>query len=103
MEKFVNALHEAERVISTKPYDPLKHRIRTFDRDFEVWEKSVEDVEYGMQQFVKERICGIETTHGVLLVLKRFDRLGLDCLCMDHRYLDVAKMLEKEIESIKDM
>lgn len=55
-----------------------------------------------MQKFVKQSMAPIQNSSAMLLMLKRFERLKLDCLCLERRYLDVAVMLEKEMEQIKD-
>ena len=55
-----------------------------------------------MQEFVKLQIQPVQNADAVLLILQRFDRLQLDCLCMDRRYLDVFKLFEKEMENLKD-
>lgn len=56
-----------------------------------------------MQQFVKQLIQPVLNTEAMLLILNRFERLKLDCLCLDRRYLDVFRMYEKELENIKDV
>lgn len=76
--------------------------MKKFERDYQTWNKEVEVGEYNMQQFVKQLIQPIQTTEGKLLVLKRFDRLKLDCLCLDRRYLDVFLLFEKELDNLKD-
>lgn len=55
-----------------------------------------------MQKFVKQIIQPVETVEGKLLVLKRFERLRLDCLCLDRRYLDVFVRFQVELENLKD-
>lgn len=55
-----------------------------------------------MQKFVKQLVQPVETVEGKLLVLKRFERLRLDCLCLDRRYLDVFVRFQVEIENLKD-
>lgn len=102
MEKFNSQIKNARLTISQKKYDPLDYRIDTFDEDFKVFMKDLEGAEIGMQKLVKEKIQGIPIFDSVILVLKRFEKLNLECLCMDRRYLDVTEMLEKEILHLKD-
>lgn len=102
-EKFEENLTSAYEQIASKPYSALDHREKTFDQDYAIWNGQVEAAELGMQTFVKEQIQPIQNVDALLLLLKRFDRLQLDCLCMDRRYLDVAIMLEKEMERLKDV
>lgn len=102
MEKFNSQIKSARETISQKNYDPLDYRIDIFDVDFKAFMKDLESAEIGMQKLVKEKIQGIPIFDSVILVLKRFERLNLECLCMDRRYLDVAEMLEREILHLKD-
>lgn len=78
-------------------------RSSQFDKIFEIFQKEVEYSEIGIQVFLKDLLQPIPTSEARLNVLKRFEVLNLDCLCMDRRYLDVAIILEKEIENLKDM
>lgn len=103
MEKFSAMIKGARATISSKPYDPLNYRIDTFNRDFVDFVKEVEQAEVGMQQFVKQQITGVPIAESVLLILERFERLNLECLCLDRRYLEVAEMLEKEMFLLKDV
>lgn len=103
MEKFSAMIKGARATISSKPYDPLNYRIETFDMDFQKFIKEVERAEVGMQQFVKQQIADVPIAESVILILKRFERLNLECLCLDRRYLEVAEMLEQEMFLLKDV
>lgn len=102
MEPFAERIKTAFKIISSKSYDPLAHRLEEFDTDYANFQAEVNSVELEMRTFVKRYVEKIESVDMRLVTLKRFDRLNLDCLCLDRRYLDVAVMLEKEIEIIKD-
>lgn len=102
MEKFADRIKSAFEVISNKSYDPLAHRLEEFDKDYAIYQEAIRSVELEMEKFVKIYLKDIESVEMRLLTLKRFDRLKLDCLSLERRYLDVAVMLEKEIEDIKD-
>ena len=102
MEIFSERIKSSFRTISEKRYDPLAHRLTEFDRNYENFQKDVNTVELEMEVFVKRYVDRIETVDMRLMTLKRFERLSLDCLCLDRRFLDVAMMLEKQIENIKD-
>lgn len=103
MEKFNAMIKGARTTISSKPYDPLNYRIELFDSDFQKFIKEVEKAEVGMQQFVKQQLTSVPITESVLLILTRFERLNLECLCLDRRYLEVAEMLEQEMFALKDV
>jgi len=102
-EKISNDIKQAFKKISSKPYNPLAYRSPSFDNDYDIFIKEVEAAEAELQQSLKAKIHQLSNTHSMLLLLKRFERLELDCLCLDRRYLDVAMFLEKEIEQLKDM
>jgi dynein heavy chain, axonemal len=102
MEVFADRIKEAYKTISEKSYDPLVYRDEEFDKDFLNFNMETDAVEAGMSNFVKQYVENIETAEMRLLTLKRFAALDLDCLHLDHRFLDVAVILEKEIEDIKD-
>lgn len=102
MELFAERIKSAFKTISGKPYDPLAHRLEEFDNDYANFQKEVNNIELEMEVFVKRYVDKIETVDMRLLTLKRFGCLNLNSLCLDRRYLDVAEMLKKEIEDIKD-
>lgn len=102
MENYYDEIKQAYQKISNKPYDPLAHRITTFDDDYITFQKEIIIIETDMSNFVKAYLDKIENVEMRILTLKRFEKLQLECLNLDRRYLDIAKMLEKEIEDIKD-
>lgn len=103
MDKFNAMIKGARTTISSKDYDPLNHRIKLFDKDFDKFVHECEQAEVGMQQFVKQQIADAPISESVLLILQRFERLDLECLCLDRRYLEVAEMVEKEMFLLKDV
>lgn len=103
MEKFNAMIKSARITISSKLYDPLNYRIETFDVDYEKFVKEVEVAEVGMQQFLKLLTTDCPTAESMMLVLKRFEALNLECLCLDRRYFRVSEMLEKEMLLLKDV
>lgn len=102
MEGFSQRIKDAYDEISKKPYDPLAHRIATFDDDYVIFQQEIICIETDMGNFVKSYFNRINNLEMRLLTLKRFEALGLECLNLDRRYLDIAALLEKEIEEIKD-
>ncbi|XP_055595824.1 dynein axonemal heavy chain 8 [Uranotaenia lowii] len=101
-EVFSSKIEKAFDVISSKTYDPLVHREHQFDHDYEIFLKEVEAAEIGLQKYSKEMVNSVPNIESRLLVLKRFERLQLECLCLDRRYLDIAMLLETQIFEIKD-
>jgi dynein heavy chain, axonemal len=102
LEVFAKRIEVTYKAISGKPYDPLDHRLEDFDIDYVSFQAEINSVEMGMEVFVKRYVEKIESVEMRLVTLKRFEQLNLDCLCLDRRFLDVAVLLEKEIEDIKD-
>ncbi|CRK87169.1 CLUMA_CG000977, isoform A [Clunio marinus] len=102
MEPFSEKIKSAFNAISQKPFDPLAHRVKEFDDDYQTFQEKICSVEKEMQVFVKNYVKDIELAEMRILTLARFDRLNLDCLRLDRRYLDVAEMLEVEFEELKD-
>lgn len=99
---FSNRIKKAYDVIASKTYDPLVHRQHEFDDDYEVFLKEIKEAETGLQRFTKEMLSVVPTIESRLLMLNRFEKLQLECLCLDRRYLEVAVMLERQIFEIKD-
>lgn len=83
-------------------YTLIRSRVKQFDSDYIKWNKGTEAAEIGMQKFVKQSMAPIQNSSAMLLLLKRFEKLQLDCLCLDRRYLDVVVLLENEMDQIKD-
>ncbi|XP_052892579.1 dynein axonemal heavy chain 8 [Anopheles moucheti] len=102
-EVFSGRIRAAYETLTSKPYDPLIYTEFQFDADYECYLKEVEIAELGLQKFLKNQLNNERTVDSSLLILKRFEKLQLDCLCIDRRYLDVAVMLENEIFQLKDI
>lgn len=102
MGAFAVRIKSAFKAISEKLYDPLAHRLTEFDTDYTIFQKEINSVEIEMKAFVKNHLKNIESVDMRLMTLKRYDKLDLECLSLGRRYLDVAVMLEREIEDIKD-
>lgn len=77
-------------------------RNKEFNGDFQVFQDGVYVVEEKIKNFLKQTLEPITTVANRLLVLQRYEKLNLECLCLNRRYLDVALMLETEIENVKD-
>uniref|UniRef100_A0AAG5D7L6 AAA+ ATPase domain-containing protein n=1 Tax=Anopheles atroparvus TaxID=41427 RepID=A0AAG5D7L6_ANOAO len=102
-EVFSERIQSAYSVLTSKPYDPLVHTEHQFDADYEIYLKQVDISESGLQQFLKAQLAKESTVDNSLLLLKRFEKLQLDCLCLDRCFVDVALKLEQEIFLLKDI
>lgn len=103
MEVFAKIIKTGFSKITAKSYDPLAHRMTEFDHDYKDFLKVVETAELKMQEFLDVYINEISNSHAMLLAMERFEKLNLDCLCMERRYLDIACKLQTEIEGIKNI
>lgn len=121
-EVFSNKVKELFNAIALKEYDPLSRRYSTinlcksktpllisshsrnkeFNADFPAFQEGVYVVEEKIKNFLKQTLEPITTVANRLLVLQRYEKLNLECLCLNRRYLDVALMLETEMENVKD-
>lgn len=78
-------------------------RVHLFETDYGIWEKTIQQIERDMQQFVKSEMLQFhDNLCPGLLLLKRFENLNLDCLCLNRRYLDVAVWFATELQTLKD-
>lgn len=102
LETFLARINVAFKLVTEKTYDPLAYRLEEFDNDYVDFQKEVNSVESDLAKFVERYVLEIETVDMRLLTLKRFERLNLECLSLDSRYLDVAVMLETEMKDIQD-
>lgn len=103
MEEFETIIKNAYLEITSQTNSPLAYHLSKFNDDFEKFVQKIEIAEEKIKKFVKNYIRDIPNTDGMILALKRFERLGLNCLCMDRRYLDVVGQLQKEIDRVKDV
>lgn len=88
--------------ITSQRYDELNHRLNMFDKDYNEFKQNVVDTEWELEEFVGNSLDKMRNVDNVLRLLKRFEKLNLDCLNLDERYLETLEMFEKEIELLRD-
>ncbi|KAG5892027.1 hypothetical protein JTB14_024467 [Gonioctena quinquepunctata] len=88
--------------ISTQKYDALNHRLPYFDNDYKEFRQNVVDTEWELEEFVGSSLSKIPDVDNVLRLLKRFEKLNLECLHLDERYLEAMLMFQGEIEELRD-
>lgn len=103
MERFSERINEAFKCISDNTHDPLSYRLEEFNLAYVFFQKEICNVEVEMAVYLRNYMAKIVTTDMRLVALKRFQQMKLDCLAIDARLLDVAIILENEMENIKDM
>ncbi|KAJ8670776.1 hypothetical protein QAD02_002035, partial [Eretmocerus hayati] len=90
-----------ERVIYQK-YDPLDFRKADFDLDYEEFKKSVVETELDLRKFFYETVSNLPRIQQTLAMIKRFQKLNFKQLWIDRKYLELSKVLEAEIEEMRD-
>ncbi|XP_060520516.1 dynein axonemal heavy chain 8 isoform X2 [Cylas formicarius] len=88
--------------ISSQKYDALNHRLPHFTTDFNGFRQNVVDTEWELEEFVGTTLEKTTDVHNVLRLLKRFQKLNLQCLHLDSRYLEAMMLFQKEIENLRD-
>ncbi|XP_044272703.1 dynein axonemal heavy chain 8 [Tribolium madens] len=88
--------------ISRQKYDALNHRLPHFDKDYNEFKQNVVDTEWELEEFVGTSLEKETNVHNVLRLLKRFEKLNLECLHLEERYLEAMEMFQKELEDLRD-
>ncbi|XP_017775151.1 PREDICTED: dynein heavy chain 8, axonemal [Nicrophorus vespilloides] len=88
--------------ISVKKYDALNHRLATFNTDYTEFKQNVVDTEYELEEYVGTCLENMTDVDNILRLLKRFEKLNLDCLHLDERYLEALEIYQTEIEELRD-
>lgn len=102
IDLFANKFQDYFKTISSQNYDPLNHRSDEFDKDYQIYKQGIVDSEYELEEFVAKSLENYHTVEDVLRLCKRFDKLNLECLHMDERYLEAMEMFQKEIATLRD-
>ncbi|XP_030752815.1 dynein heavy chain 8, axonemal [Sitophilus oryzae] len=88
--------------ISTQKYDALNHRLPYFEKDFNQFKQNVVDTEWELEEFVGASLEKMTDVDNILRLLKRFEKLDLECLHLDERYLEAMMLFQFEIETLRD-
>ncbi|XP_022821404.1 dynein heavy chain 8, axonemal-like [Spodoptera litura] len=102
IEEHAAAFNKLFKTISTKTYDALDHRRPDFDKDYKIYMEAAANQEMLLENFMISSVQKCPTTETALNILKRFEKLQLDCLYLDDQYFDLIKMYTNEIETIRD-
>ncbi|XP_052127393.1 dynein axonemal heavy chain 5-like [Frankliniella occidentalis] len=88
--------------ISNQSFDPLNYRKEEFDVEFDVFKRSQVEAEESLYKFMRCSLQCCPDIHSQLMLIKRFEKLGLDCLEVQMAYEDALDKFMEEIESIRD-
>ncbi|KAF5281562.1 hypothetical protein FQA39_LY05097 [Lamprigera yunnana] len=102
IDVFANKFNEFFKKMSIKKYDALNHRQPMFDDDYLEFKKSVGNAEWDLEEFVGNSLEKMINTDSVIRLLKRFEKLNLECFHLNERYLEAIEMFQHEIEELRD-
>ncbi|KAJ3662197.1 hypothetical protein Zmor_006553 [Zophobas morio] len=102
IDLFANKFKSFFQHISTQKYDALNHRLPHFDKDYNEFKQNVVDTEWELEEFVGSSLEKNTNVYNVLRLLRRFEKLKLECLHLDERYLEAMEMFQKELEDLRD-
>lgn len=88
--------------MTSQKYDALNHRLNYFDKDYAEFKQNVVDTEWELEEFVGNSLEKMTDVDNILRLLKRFEKLSLECLHLDERYLEAMEMFQEEIEKLRD-
>ncbi|XP_022920277.2 dynein axonemal heavy chain 8 [Onthophagus taurus] len=99
---FAHKFTDFYKKISSQHYDALNHRLDFFDKDYAVFKQAVADTEWELEEFVGVSLEKLKDVDNVLRLLNRFEKLNLECLNLDDRYLEALEMFQNEIGELRD-
>ncbi|KAB0798200.1 hypothetical protein PPYR_09193 [Photinus pyralis] len=102
IDEFGDLFNNLYKTISSKKYDTLNHRQEMFDNDYKEFKTAVAKAEWDLEEFVGNSLEKMVTVDNVIRLLKRFEKLDLECLHLDERYLEALEMFQDEIEELRD-
>ncbi|XP_049886262.1 dynein axonemal heavy chain 8 [Pectinophora gossypiella] len=102
IEEYATNFNKLFKQISSKTYDALDHRRPDFDKDYKIYKDNVANQELLLENFMINSVNLCPTTEIALLLLKRFEKLKLDCLYLEDQYYDLISKYTSEIEMIRD-
>ncbi|KAJ8919736.1 hypothetical protein NQ315_006264 [Exocentrus adspersus] len=102
IDVYANKFIEFFKKISSQKYDALNHRLPFFDKDYKEFRQNVVDTEWELEEFVGNSLENMTDVDNVLRLLKRFEKLNLECLHLEERYLEAMQMFQCEIEALRD-
>ncbi|XP_023289113.1 dynein heavy chain 8, axonemal, partial [Orussus abietinus] len=88
--------------ISTQTYDPLDHRKPYFDPDYDEFKKSILETEIELRNFFFKTISLVPNIDEALRLVGRFQKLNLNNLKIDQKYLELVTIYQQEIEAVRD-
>ncbi|XP_034939850.1 dynein heavy chain 8, axonemal [Chelonus insularis] len=102
IDHFTNKFMGYFTKIATQNYDPLNHRQPYFDSDYDEFKKNVTETELEIRTFFFKTVSLTPNIDEALRLVLRFQKLNLQRLWIDHKYLELVTMYQTEIETVRD-
>ncbi|XP_049799902.1 dynein axonemal heavy chain 8-like [Schistocerca nitens] len=102
IDQFAKKFDQMYEKVRYQKYDPLEHRKPDFDIDYSTFKESVLETEEELRQFLEALLSETPDVRQSLLVLARFEKLGLECLKLDEKYLEVLEKFQNQINDVKE-
>ncbi|KAK7873029.1 hypothetical protein R5R35_000325 [Gryllus longicercus] len=83
-------------------YDPLDHRRPDFEADYQRFKKGIAQAETDLRQFMLDSVDAAPNIYEKLRLMARFEKLPLECLCLDHKYSQLLDTYQTELEELRD-
>ncbi|KAL1516507.1 hypothetical protein ABEB36_000416 [Hypothenemus hampei] len=102
IDVYANKFIDFFKSICQQKYDALNHRLPYFDKDYNQFKQNVVDTEWELEEFVGASLEKMSDVDNIIRLLKRFEKLNLDCLHLEERYLEAMMLFQYEIEKLRD-
>ncbi|OXU30794.1 hypothetical protein TSAR_013179 [Trichomalopsis sarcophagae] len=102
IDAFANKFTSFYEKISSQKYDPLDFRKTDFDPDYAEFKNNVIETELDLRKFFFASVSNLQQIQQTLTMISRFQKLNFKQLWIDRKYLELSKMLEEEIERVRD-
>ncbi|XP_072395911.1 dynein axonemal heavy chain 8 [Diabrotica undecimpunctata] len=102
IDEFAKRFIDFHHKISVQKYDALNHRLPHFEEDYKEFRQNVVDTEWELEEFVGASLAKMTDVDNVLRLLHRFEKLNLECLHLEERYLEAMIMYQGELEFLRD-
>ncbi|XP_035209771.1 dynein heavy chain 8, axonemal-like isoform X2 [Stegodyphus dumicola] len=87
--------------IKGKAYDLLDHRKTDFDADYKEFTKQVVELKESIQLFINSRFENVSRAYQSILLLQRFQNLGISGLDTTSQYIPIFKFFEYKMDMIR--
>nr|WAW84836.1 axonemal dynein heavy chain C [Halisarca dujardinii] len=87
--------------LKKKPYDVLESRKADFEMDYDDFKRQLSDLNAQLQLHMDQTFGKIKSVETSLQYLKRFERLGLQCLDIGGRFAQILELFVKDMEFVQ--